>query len=204
MPREGKDLPSGLSQKRAKILQEMKDVLLLLSGRKVDTNVMAIDQPGSAANGSTEIRPNEQNVNASTTAHGQPDSRTKSVCALFCPFFIPRFPDLRSDDRAKAKDDAWAAVTRFHNAYQETAVRVLKQLQKAKGMRRAGPEEDLRVSELPKICRAAGGEQPCIVERLGEGFDRRAQSSQPPVERASLQSAVSHAYYLVLLMLRRT
>jgi hypothetical protein len=150
MPREGKDPPIGFSLKRAKILQEMKDdVLLLLSEREVDMNVMAIDQPASSANGSTDIRPNEQNVNASTTAHGQPDSRTKSACALFCPFFVPRFPVLRSDDKAKAKDDAWAAATRFHNAYQETAVRVLEQRQKVKGKRRAGPEEDLQVSEQP-------------------------------------------------------
>jgi hypothetical protein len=39
------------------------DVLLLLSEREVDMNVMAIDQPGSSADGSTDIRPNEQNVN---------------------------------------------------------------------------------------------------------------------------------------------
>ena len=37
----------------------------------------------------------------------------------------------------KAKDDAWAAATRFHNAYQEMAVRVLEQRQKVKGKRRA-------------------------------------------------------------------
>ena len=45
----------------------------------------------------------------------------------------------------KAKDDAWAAATRFHNAYQEMAVRVLEQRQKVKGKRRASPEEDLQV-----------------------------------------------------------
>jgi hypothetical protein len=38
----------------------------------------------------------------------------------------------------------------------------------------------------------AGSKRPRI-ERVSEGFDRRAQSSQPPVERASLQSAVADA-----------
>ena len=49
-----------------------------------------------------------------------------NTAAMFCPFFIPPFLDLR------------------------TAVRVLEQRQKADGKRHAGPEEDLRVSGLPK------------------------------------------------------
>ena len=40
------------------------------------------------------------------------------------------------------------------------------------------------------------------VGRVGEGFDGQAQSSQPPVEQASLQSVVSGAYSLVILTLR--
>jgi len=52
--------------------------------------------------------------------------------------------------RAKAEDDAWASVAQFYNSYQETVVRELEQRQKAKGKRRAAPEDDLRVSELSK------------------------------------------------------
>jgi hypothetical protein len=125
----------------------------------------------------------------STSAHGQPDSKYEDPHVRCSPlFFIPRFPDLRLDDRAKAEGDVWAAATKFYNTYQETVVRELEQRQEAKGKRRAGPEEDLRVSELPEALQE--GKRPCI-ERVREGFDRRAQSSQPPVERASLQSAVS-------------
>ena len=80
--------------------------------------------------------------------------RNPDVCCSLL-FFIPRFPDIRFDDRAKAEDDAWAAATQFYNAYQETVVRELEQRQKAKGKRRAGPEEDLRVSELPKALQEA-------------------------------------------------
>ena len=142
MPHEGRDPPSVLSEKGVKLLQEMKDdILLLLAERKVDMNVMATDQPGSSANGSMNMRPNEQNVNASTTAYGQPDSRTKSRC-VFSPFFIPQFLDVRFDDRAKGEDDAWAAATQLYNACQETVVRELEQRQNAK---------DLRVLELPRL-----------------------------------------------------
>jgi hypothetical protein len=48
------------------------------------------------------------------------------MCVVL-PFFIPRFPDVRFDNRAKAEDDAWAAATQFYNAYQETVVRGLEQ-----------------------------------------------------------------------------
>ena len=41
-------------------------------------------------------------------------------------------------------------MAHFYNAYQETVVRGLEQRQNAKGKRRAGSEDDLRVSELPK------------------------------------------------------
>ncbi|KAI0248866.1 Mis12-Mtw1 protein family-domain-containing protein [Lactifluus subvellereus] len=128
-PHEGKDPPSQPSEKGMKLLQELKDdVLLLMAERKVDLNVMATDQSGSAPNEGGDVRPNEQNVN----------NRARTV----------RFKDeIRT---AKAEDDAWAAVTQFYNAYQETVARELEQRQKAKGKRRAHPGEDLRVSELPK------------------------------------------------------
>jgi kinetochore protein Mis13/DSN1 len=63
-PREGKDPPSEPSEKGKKLLQELKDnVLLLLAERKIDMGVRSVDQAGSPANGSLDIRPNEQNVN---------------------------------------------------------------------------------------------------------------------------------------------
>jgi hypothetical protein len=63
-PREGKDPPDQPSEKGMKLLQELKDdVLLLLAERKVDMNVMSTDQPDSAASGSVDVRTNEQNVN---------------------------------------------------------------------------------------------------------------------------------------------
>lgn len=55
-----------------------------------------------------------------------------------------------SDGRAKSEDDAWASVAQFYNSYQETVLRELEQRQNAKGKRRAAPEDDLRISELPK------------------------------------------------------
>ncbi|KAI0289721.1 Mis12-Mtw1 protein family-domain-containing protein [Russula brevipes] len=127
-PREGKDPPSEPSEKGLKLLQDLKDnVLLSLAERKVDMSATAIDRAGSPANGSVDIRPNEQNVN----------NRARTT----------RFKDeIRV---AKAEDDAWAAVAQFYNAYQETVVRELEQRQKGKGKRRA-TEEDLRTSELPK------------------------------------------------------
>ncbi|KAI9511914.1 Mis12-Mtw1 protein family-domain-containing protein [Russula earlei] len=127
-PREGKDPPSEPSEEGIKLLQELKeDVLLLLAERKIDMNVTAIDRAGSPENG-VDVRPNEQNVN----------NRARTT----------RFKDeIRI---AKAEDDAWASVAQFYNSYQETVVRELDQRQKAKGKRRARPEEGLRISELPK------------------------------------------------------
>ena len=138
----------------------------------------------------------DQMNRTSTAVHGQPDSGTKSAC-VFSPLFIPRFPDIRSDNRAKAEDDAWAGATQFYNAYQETVVRELEQRQKSQRQASGWP----RRRPIGATQGFTGSKRP-HVERVGEGFDRRAQSSQPPVERASLQSAVSHAYYLVLLTLR--
>ena len=61
---EGKGPPNGPSEKGVKLLQEMRDsMLLLLAERKIDLNVTATDQPSSAANGNVDLRPNEQNVN---------------------------------------------------------------------------------------------------------------------------------------------
>ena len=63
--REGKDPPSQKpSEKGAKLFQEMNDDLLLrIAERKIDMNAMRDDQPGSAANKSVEVLPNEQNLN---------------------------------------------------------------------------------------------------------------------------------------------
>lgn len=63
-PREGKDPPSEPSEKGTKLLQGLKDnVLRLLAERKIDLNATSIDRPGSPANGSLDVRPNDQNVN---------------------------------------------------------------------------------------------------------------------------------------------
>ena len=65
-PREGKDPPSAgePSDKGAKLLQGLKEnVLRLLAERKIDLNATSVDRPGSPANRSLDIRPNEQNVN---------------------------------------------------------------------------------------------------------------------------------------------
>lgn len=128
-PREGKDPPSEPSEKGAKLLQGLKDnVLRLLAERKIDLNATSVDRPGSPANGSLDIRPNEQNVN----------NRARTT----------RFKDeIRI---AKSEDDAWASVAQFYNSYQETVVRELEQRQNAKGKRRAAPEDDLRTSELSR------------------------------------------------------
>jgi kinetochore protein Mis13/DSN1 len=94
-----------------------------------------------------DIRPNEQNVNnRARTTRFKDEIR---VCVIRI-LFIYTFADRGLNDRAKAEDDAWAAVAQFYNAYQETVVRELEQRQKDKGKRRATSEEDLRISELPK------------------------------------------------------
>lgn len=93
-PREGKDPPSKPSEKGMKLLQELKDdVLLLLAERKVDLNGMATDQLGSAANESGDERPNEQNVNnRARTVRFKDEIRTyvlRSVHSLrFSDFFV--------------------------------------------------------------------------------------------------------------------
>jgi hypothetical protein len=90
-PREGKDPPDPPSEKGMKLLQELKDdVLLLLAERKVDMNVMATDQPGSTANGSVDVRANEQNVNnRARTARFKDEIRTYVHRSVQ----IPRFAD---------------------------------------------------------------------------------------------------------------
>lgn len=167
-PREGKGTPNEVSEKGAKLLQELKDdVLLLLAERKIDTSVMATDQPGSPANGSVDIRPNEQNVNnRARTTRFKDEIR---MCVI--PFFGSRFPDFWLEYRAKAEDDAWAAVSQFYNSYQETVVRELEQRQKAKGKRRAGPEEDLRISELSKPFQEASNLALSILAKDSTGED---------------------------------
>ena len=87
---EGKG-PNGPSEKGVKLLQEMRDnVLLLLAERKLDLNVTATDQPSSAANGSVDLRPNDQNVNnRARTTRFKDEIR---MCVV-PPSFIPRFPD---------------------------------------------------------------------------------------------------------------
>jgi len=83
VPREGKDPPNEPSEKGAKLLQELKDdVLRLLAERKIDMNVMAADQPGSAANGAY-IPANEQNVNnRARTARFKDEIRMCVLCLL--------------------------------------------------------------------------------------------------------------------------
>jgi kinetochore protein Mis13/DSN1 len=148
-PREGKDPPSEPSEKGKKLLQELKDnVLLLLAERKIDMGARGVDQAGSPANGSLDIRPNEQNVNNRARTTRFKDEIRMCVVLFYFKFF--HFTDILSDGRAKAEDDAWATVAQFYNTYQETVVRELEQRQNAKGKRRAAPEEDLRISELSK------------------------------------------------------
>lgn len=88
-PREGKDPPSEPTEKGTKLLQELKDnVLLLLAERKIDMNVMATNPSGSPSNGSTDIRANEQNVNnRARTTRFKDEIR---MCVLSC-ILIPRF-----------------------------------------------------------------------------------------------------------------
>ena len=90
-PREGKDPPNELSEKGARLLQELKDNMLLsLAERKIDMNVTATDQPGSPTNGSVDIRPNEQNVNnRARTARFKDEIRM---------FVFPSLSPLRSPD----------------------------------------------------------------------------------------------------------
>ena len=147
-PREGKDPPGEPSEKGIKLLQGLKDnVLRLLAERKIDLNATSTDRPGSPANGSLDIRPNEQNVNnRARTTRFKDEIRMYVILTLF----FCHFANIDSDGRAKSEDDAWASVAQFYNSYQETVVRGLEQRQNAKGKRRAVPEEDLRTSELSK------------------------------------------------------
>jgi len=83
---------NGPSEKGVKLLQEMRDnVLLILAERKLDLNVMATDQPSSAANGNVDLRPNEQNVNnrARTTRF-----KDEIQMCVVPPFFPSTFPGL--------------------------------------------------------------------------------------------------------------
>ncbi len=88
-PREGKDPPSPPSEKGAKLLQSLKDdMLLLLAERKVDMNVMTNDQSGgSTPNRSTEMRANEQNeLNRGRTTRFKDEIR---LCVSdFCCIFV--------------------------------------------------------------------------------------------------------------------
>jgi hypothetical protein len=130
-------------------LRGLKDnVLRLLAERKIDLNATSIDRPGSPANGSLDVQPNEQNVNnRARTTRFKDEIRMYGIL-----FFLYSFwgADIDPDGRAKSEDDAWASVAQFYNTYQETVVRGLEQRQNAKGKRRAVPEDDLRTSELSK------------------------------------------------------
>ena len=88
-PREGKDPPSEPSEKGAKLLQGLKDnVLRLLAERKIDLNATSIDRPGSPANGSLDIRPNEQNVNNRARTTRFKDEIRMYVVLFFFFFFV--------------------------------------------------------------------------------------------------------------------
>ena len=82
---EGKGPPNGPSEKGVKLLQEVRDnVLLLLAERKLDLNVTATDQPSSAGNGNVDLRPNEQNVNnRARTTRFKDEIRMYVVPSLF-------------------------------------------------------------------------------------------------------------------------
>jgi len=87
---EGNGPPNGPSEKGVKLLQDMRDnVLLLLAERKLDLNVTATDQPSSAENGNVDLRPNEQNVNnrARTTRF-----KDEIQMCVVPPFFRSTFP----------------------------------------------------------------------------------------------------------------
>lgn len=81
---EGKG-PNGPSEKGVKLLQEVRDnVLLLLAERKVDLNVTATVQPSSTANGDVDLRPNEQNVNnRARTTRFKDEIRMYVVSSIF-------------------------------------------------------------------------------------------------------------------------
>jgi len=88
-PREGKDPPGEPSEKGAKLLQGLKDsVLRLLAERKIDLNATSIDRRGSPANGSLDIRPNEQNVNnRARTTRFKDEIRVYVIFILFYVIF---------------------------------------------------------------------------------------------------------------------
>ncbi|KAI0260444.1 hypothetical protein BC834DRAFT_1044616 [Gloeopeniophorella convolvens] len=145
-PREGKDPPSQPSEQGVKLLQDLRDdVMLLLAERKIEVNVMGAFQPESS--GSADVRANEQNVrNRARTARFKDEIRL-----------------------AKAEDDAWAATAHFYNSYQEPVLRELEQRQKAKGKQRADPEEGLRISDLPKQFRGASDLALSVLARDASG-----------------------------------
>lgn len=91
-PREGKDPPSEPSEKGTKLLQELKDnVLLSLAERKIDMNATSVDQPGSSTIRGLDIRANEQNVNNRTRT-----TRFKDEIRMYVvlKFLIPRLVDM--------------------------------------------------------------------------------------------------------------
>jgi hypothetical protein len=70
-------------------LQGLKDnVLRLLAERKIDLNATSIDRPGSPANVSLDVRPNEQNVNNRARTTRFKDEIRMSVILIFILFFI--------------------------------------------------------------------------------------------------------------------
>ena len=88
---EGNGPSNGLSEKGVKLLQEMRDnVLLLLAERKLDLNATAVDQPSLATNGNVDLRPNEQNVNNRARTTRFKDEIQMCVAP---PFFVLPFPD---------------------------------------------------------------------------------------------------------------
>ena len=97
---EGKVPPNGPSEKGVKLLQEMRDsVLLLLAERKLDLNVSATDQPSSVTNGNVDLRPNEQNVNNRARTTRFKDEI--QMCVFFFPFYVSLTVDWTIEQRQK-------------------------------------------------------------------------------------------------------
>ncbi len=169
-PREGKDPPNEPSEKGAKLLQGLKDnVLRLLAERKIYLNATSIDRPGSPANGSLDVRPNEQNVNnrARTTRF---KDEIRMYVILIC-FFLILLISIRTAEQSQR-----STILRFLPRSSGEGARAA-----AKRQGQASCHARRRSADIGVVQAFPGGRRSCI-ERLGEGCRRRARSSQPPVE----------------------
>ena len=110
---EGNGPPNEPSEKGIKLLQEMRDnVLLLLAERKLDLNVTTTDQPSSAANGNVDLRPNEQNVNNRARTTRFKDEIQMCVVPPFFSFYLGPTIDRTTEQRQRmTRGPRWRTFT---------------------------------------------------------------------------------------------